>query len=110
MTLGYFTFSSPPERAASPIVLHERPRKRSELMKNPDPTDKDKASPIGARNDDSSLFSLDSLKVKQHEGALDQPAQQAPRKPEESGLIDLKALAEMQRAEKSAALEVAAVV
>jgi hypothetical protein len=46
------------------------------------------AAPVGARNDDSSLFSLESLKKTEEEAARTNKS-----KNDDSGLIDLKALA-----------------
>jgi hypothetical protein len=70
-----------------------------------DPSDTNKPATLGARSEDSSLFSLDALKLKEAE-----LAKQSKTK-EDSGLIDLRALASLERsAEKPAALDVAPVV
>jgi hypothetical protein len=53
--------------------------------RSPDPS---APAPVGARHDDSSLFSLDALKKTEEEAA-----RQQQKKGEDSGLIDLKALA-----------------
>jgi hypothetical protein len=79
------------------------------MKKEPDPT-KDAPAPIGARQENSSLFSLEALK-KQEELALASAASE-PKRTEDSGIIDLKALALIQKSEKSEAsraLDVASV-
>jgi hypothetical protein len=53
---------------------------------------------LGARNDDSSLFSLDALKKKEAELSA-QPNKQG----EDSGMIDIKALASLQKPDGSGA-------
>jgi hypothetical protein len=72
-------------------------------MKNPnDPSGGGAA--LGARSDDSSLFSLESLKRSEQEAAKS-------KKTEDSGLIDLKALAQLETtADKSGTPHVAQVV
>jgi hypothetical protein len=74
--------------------------------KENDPPMKDSSSsgPVGARHDDSSLFSLDALKRTE-----DEARQQKNR--DDSGLIDLKALASLaQERPKAQEVAVAAVV
>jgi hypothetical protein len=65
-------------------------------MKNDSDPTKDAPAPIGARQENSSLFSLEALK-KQEALALEAE----PKRTEDSGIIDLKALAIMQKAEKT---------
>jgi hypothetical protein len=68
--------------------------------RSPDPS----TAPVGARHDDSSLFTLDALKKTE-----DQARQQ--KKTEDSGLIDLKALAAIaQERPKQQDMSVASVV
>jgi hypothetical protein len=63
----------------------------------------DRGAPAGSRSENSSLFSLDALKIKEVESAA-----QARSTKEDSGLIDLRALAAMERgADKSNSLGVA---
>jgi hypothetical protein len=74
--------------------------------KENDPPMKDSSSsgPVGARHDDSSLFSLDALKKTEDEA-------RTQKNRDDSGLIDLKALASLaQERPKAQEMSVAAVV
>lgn len=72
-------------------------------MKDP----KEGPAPAGRRADDSSLFSLDALKIKETATAA-----QARKTTEDSGLIDLRALAALERQgeNQKSPLDVASVV
>ena len=71
-----------------------------------DPSESSKgAAAIGARNDDSSLFSLDSLKK------AEEAARKREKERDDSGLIDLRALGAIEKtAEPRGDLEVASLV
>ena len=75
-------------------------------MKSPSDPNKPKeaSATAGRRADDSSLFSLESLKIKEAEAA------KQSRTKEDSGLIDLRALAAMERAGDKPSLDVAPLI